>query len=1799
MSISDTLKEWYKNWQMDPRTNPEYVVSGDRLESDPMTSHCQYWVKGMPGLCNNWDDSSCECGYGWSDSEDKPLNFNGGKCDGLGRAFKCNKYSSSVNAEPGYICALPKLDMTGVGKQDPDSPTAKLTLVPIDEIGGYNPDGCIGQCDGVGMGRGSAGYGESINTLYTLPVVCQYYRPWQMGFGAVIPRGIPAKARTKIGGRWLPDPDAKTSDIYDGSEDDPRSYMYKQLPHGFKVYNARAIFQKCAYWDADTGSEFILEDSGDSGLELIMLNGDDLCTCGDSSATPYHTLHDGWAEDMPWIVQDVWSKADTVICNGAKPECPCYTGRWIYCNDEKMHAGMRITVDQVMELRFWTSKWNSKAEYIEFFEEKPGPTDASGVSDPTTHLLYTFTHWDRLDPSDPNASVMKGYEYDMCVPAPLHKRYYDPDIYIEKNAHEYPPLVQFTPGSTTTESPRFPTLVRDFETIYAIPLDIYYPYSVKDPFGEVICDQPPDEYPSIKKNYTMESDSIIIIGSTIREKDVYAVNINNVRGYFLSVNKYITDYKSVESMPTAEKYTFYEEINNIIKTLEREKPEELYLSQSNSSGFFTAGPVKLNYTEYNDIIILVKVPDSDTAQDIPDAWEFRMKKVWSQFHGGMVTQRTFEYAAGAGTYDIGMPVFFPVMAPATAECVPIDSPNSHGLSTAVGWVKNTYSYKYVNPLVEYDYYAYVIVDKTMENQITETWVQIGNSDKIWVEIDDEDLDYKLNYILPWEVVSAKMERIYGEDETPVELEVEMEAVYPNAGVQQNNMPPNACVLEPKDGKIRGFFNPDWVLSITYKYRYIDDSLPDSEDPTVSIVFPNIYEGFNDGVYFVPNPPAQLSWYGGNSYSMSTAERRGTMSAMTGFYDEDGRLFSAIATKLVSYITTQYCRNVEIFYAYTSNASGYDLMPNSGFFTYTAGNKALSGDFVHGITAPCGTHDCNPSNCIGPMWFPFVACGDIMYYNTHTGPNQCTVSFKGKPEGGIVRESGGFVYRNDYRYVNPELYKAWARQGGNWAAACGNGWYYSYSKASSSVQFKGYCNIRGKVDVAEFNANQWQLPPFGNSGREIVERWLSKEHTSYIDLSQEKPTTETMWMPHIFDDSDLYFSFNCFDETSGEHPTAPDYFSHISQLSLMVYSDMSETVQEDRYKFKDIIELTHHGACMYPAPYALRPSGATGVTRYSFKNNTLMWAWRDFWDPLERTVGGEEMFYFLALSYPEYYYNPYKDEIQYVCDENIYELQFTAPEIEEGEMLTYPSISLGGGEPRYFEVIYDDYNHTLVDWKDEDEEGAVGGSSGGNIYEKTSGSEWNHDENILFSPGAVETTEEAKVADREVQTGYDNLGGGAIFKYYNKGLIASIYKDMLAYLPMEEQKDDTDPVITGQLESNIYQLPGEMLVTQLNADTANPVLNYTFADNICVTKIVVNGYWGVYEKSDEDGKKINVEVCKPGILLTSVVGESTTVIYNSGYLDAIFIHHLGGSNDTEKYSITANITPTPKRMIVDTANNLAVKLKIINGGWICIDSVELYYSEYVDGAVENIRTWEQRYKISTSSSFGDANLDGTQSNLYRSYDRDYKNAGQYFPSENNPDAFSAKDKMTSIACNDMGPEKESVDITYSNLQVKEEEVQREVYEEMLELDTLDTITYELKLPPLPEKFLESIGIQSNIISGPVTFKSEKLPYEKNSIISRYIPGNYWRPGGHWYRWGSTSYKTRCYLFGDIEEVFSPVFIHHDHGGIENPVDPGHAYAGWVRLDYYEGKLNQFHGEPHIGDAPIDPLTGAQQNLYSQP
>jgi hypothetical protein len=322
-----------------------------------------------------------------------------------------------------------------------------------------------------------------------------------------------------------------------------------------------------------------------------------------------------------------------------------------------------------------------------------------------------------------------------------------------------------------------------------------------------------------------------------------------------------------------------------------------------------------------------------------------------------------------------------------------------------------------------------------------------------------------------------------------------------------------------------------------------------------------------------------------------------------------------------------------------------------------------------------------------------------------------------------------------------------------------------------------------------------MPPFGNDGREITERWLSQEHYSFWDLSGVKPTPKSEYMPLVFDDEMLFTSFNAFNE-KGRIGPIDDCLHTTCMLNCILSNVISEKLTENRYRFEDLFRVMNHAWCMYPPPVGEGPGDSVTARRYSFKVEEVAWAWREYWKDIERqsdTQYGDyglptTLFNFVDFNRPEYYFDSEKTEHRLITDEGEIEIVFTAPILDEGSEegdYKYPEISIRGGVPRKFEIIYDDYNSEQVEWMDEGGDGTEGGSGGDeekSIYEQAMGNDWFHNVNTIFDENASAD----KSDDRKIVLSKDELLGDT-YAWYNRGLIADIPKDRLTYLPYEEEE----------------------------------------------------------------------------------------------------------------------------------------------------------------------------------------------------------------------------------------------------------------------------------------------------------------------------------------------------------------------------------------------------------------------------
>ena len=1701
------IENWHENYQPDPHPQVGDIYSGLRApiakRAKDVTSPCQYWVKGMPGVCIHFSEDRCSA---TTDEDGKyPTGYNNSKCDYLGRRNWCSQYENESEDLDEYICIAPDMFRTGLGKRD-ENVTTHLELIPYpkSEILGYNPDEETGKgkCDGLGMGRGSAG--EDITDpeeMYKLPVVCRHYKPWMMGFGAIKPRPMGTAV-------------LEGKDIYDGSESDPLSTLTRYLPFAFRMYNMRANCQKCVYWNQDYGTDFEMDYLG--GFASMSLPEDPLteCTCTDEACIPYKTIIDEWLPNTSDTLQYVLTKENGVVCNGAKPECPCYTGKWIYCVDDNMRDGMRITAEQILELRFWLAVWQTKEVYDSIFAEKAGPLGL------TTSDIYTFDRWEKLG-AEVMDSVMKGKRIFQCFPIPLNQREFDPNIYLTKETITYPKANTDT-GTLSSIGSTFPTLVREIDEGNFVPhLDVIYPYFCKDPWIVVPCDEESAKSGNMEiASCKIRLPETAVFGYTIRNKEVYVLNTNKIESG-VDFNQFKKTMVSL--LPDKDKQVMNKAIKSLINSSTESIENYKYIVKgaSNDYGYFGIGPLQLDYNTTTTIAII--------CEWYPGSYEVVIRDVDTKFYGAYIVQDSFEYTP---TSTMSVPTSF---SPAAKLSGHVES--FGGDVYSIFPVYNKYKYGIMQDTV---YYSYCMNEYTVEEDITK-WVRIGPTGYIWAEIDNVDL----NYLFDFEVISAKInyygdKMVCGGSSGTINLDV----VFPKVGdsdvIKREHLLPNCVLLKAPEPQ--GFFNEDWNLSIEYKYKLLETHKADDSSTTV---WPNDLDGEESPNKFV-NPPFSLEV--NNAVFKVENIRYGTVALMAYIMDIDGRLQSAVATKMLCDVVTTRCRPVEISYSYTADAIGYDLIPNSGFFTWVGGDKVLDGDYKHYNRPKCGDHDCRPDNCIGPMWYPFNDCTTIDFYSWYSGAATCTAPIEGQP-------------RSDWRYCMAHDYKAWVRTGGNWAAACGNGWYYSYSKAGESM-FSGYGKIRTSVDLNLYSFMGWTPPPFGNDGREITERWLSQEHYGFWDLSGKEPVPRSEYMPLVFDDEMLFASFNAFDE-KGRIGPIDDCLHTTCMLNYMLSNIINEELTEDRYRFEDLFRIINHAYCMYPPPVYEGPGGSVTARRYSFKIENVAWAWREYWKDIER----DNILNFVDLIRPEYYFDSEKIEHRLITDEGNINIVFTAPVQEDGSF-KYPEISIEGGVPRKFELIYNDYNSEQIEWMDEGGDGSEGGSGGEeekNIYEEAMGSGWFHDDNTIFDSNASAE----KSDDRKIVLSKDILLGDT-YAWYNRGLIANIPKDRLVYLPYKE--------IYAGVAFTVTKTSGKG-TCWMNDSLFSKDIIFSYIGGGCVSRIIIKGKMGSVTKGSwftDTGI-----YCKPKITVAEcgVDNGPPCPSESGGFPPSILYESEGEKGDNysklESYYIEFKLMRLPKRMLYSSPM-VQIKCTLFAGQSLMLEGVpSIFTSTYTD-TIEPIKVWEQRY-ITSTGNFGDKNPDGPESFDLRSYERNRKNAGQYFPTginSTNSDSMKCMDKMTMVGAGKQHYEDRDLSISKGNLKTIENEEQQKLYSDAYSKDDYDTMSYSIILPPNIQQFLETIGMNLSVLAGECEFTSEKLEFtDHEATIGFNQDYDFWSPGGHYFRWAEDYYRTRCWILGPVETVYSPVCVHHNHGGEIIPWTPYEAYVGWGKLEFYTGKLNQ--------------------------
>lgn len=1814
---------------------PEDVTTGLRTSygtAPRAWRSCQYYLKGMPAICKWWSDESCTFNSE-NKSEDplvpdpgQPSGYNFGNCDYLGRRNWCDKYEATGTYDPDtWMCVAPNPFITGLGKKDLDPDGAIFVPVPRNEILGYNDDGTgMGKCDCHGYGRGSAGcafavpdnssaelIGNLEESLNKLPIVCNYYRPYQMGYGVIEPAG-------KEPGDVLADGTITEQ----GTE---RAIAWEKnikhrLPLNYEVYNHRANFQKCQWWEEDKGREYI-SDAATGRITLEDIN--TACTNTNEDVVPFHTY--ATLSGSQSILSAVWSVAGGPVCNGCRPDCPKYSGKWNFLQNNKMFPGMPVTANQLLELRFWSIEWDSKKQYIEFYEHKPNFDDVS------THKLYTFTKWDKLDVTDASKSIMEGKELDICLPAPLDNKDFTRDFIFESEiTYAGMGVVQ---GTNTTTQRNFPSLIRVPKFLDLVTFSVFYPYFNDNSFGATMCTDesannnldPPGHH---KRHYTVYGDKVLSFGQTVPGKYLYIINSNVVE--IDSILKGAGVY-TIEDF--FEKQRSYKVIVELIGEASEYYPDYITRNQTHRTyGTFITDPVRLEYNESNKLIILLDIGDG--------TWEWRWRTVISDWCAGLVKQSSYDHSYYGSTTN-KQPYNISPDGSLDMKVMPLGK-------SSYGDLKSSYSFNKVQSGITY--YGWSIKWVEERERVQTRWASIGNSPYIACEIED----LQLNYIFEWEIESAQLRKkqdldpkvLAGKDYPEV---VDLESILENS----DRVHPSLCILQPiKDIRYR-FFNSIYDLFIDYKYKkFIND------DPGF---FADVVAGAGS---------AENNVYRDSPYSVSDSAvneiSKGPINLIGFFYDADQRLIACNSTRAVVNIVRESCRNIEIKYSYFAEAEQTVLTPDHGFCINLAGTET-TGKMVRITEAPeCADHDYNAWKWEGPLWYPFINCRGFNLYDEWLICNHCQTGYVGPFNDGVRAPQsyagGTALRRDDFRYCGPHKMKPHAivRSAKPTPCNCGCVFYYTDATAAS-VNFSGYSSIREPINEAIYKEEGWRLPPFGNEGRELIERYISDYFAEY-QSTESSPTIYSSWLPKMMDHAAFYFpDFNVFDSEDsedeyfvGKSPSL-EPFGYTSQLSYGLLSEISESIsmvpdpdnpatdsnESERYKWDSLFEVHHESNCTYPLPKY--PVGeTTKVVFYYFKNKEHVWAWQEYWKDIERAaipiseieniafdnVFGTH-FRFLDLEKPKYRWSYYKEEHQFILDEGQYDLIYTAPAIdsETKQLKTNPSISIGNNK-RFFKILYpeDTYNDwTQVDWSTEGAGGAVDGAAeGDNIYETTKGSEWIHDKDTMFDDEAAKKIENAE----KILINVDGLTGDEEYAYYNRGLISKMYRGKLDYLPKTQTllnyspfglvngnfigfggTDEGIPVWNSKQYVGDEPIPGDMIWDTPQVLLISQVTPYFINEVAGIGGFSIEGNFG-FVLGKEAGTVNNL--LQPSLQVEFRYANGNTgpprgfssMPSNVYKPEDILISYIQ-SSELKKYTLEAKFKLGPLEFLGDNRiNGFKLTLNGAAGQFISINSITMFVSKLIVSSedfvpppiFETINVWERKYLVSKASGLVN-NLDGPGD--YLQYDLHKKNSGVYFPwtgTKFQTETFKSGDsqsKMRSVTCGPYYGFKEPVEITYSTLHDVEEVVQKDLYEWAPKKDSLgDNVVYTGFIPPKLLGMVEKAsGKLYNIPDLPMV--SEKLVWGSHTVAQSLTQYNYWRPGGHKYKWSEGYQSVRCMLFGGVEKAFSGQLVHIDHGDVTEASSILYSYYN-LRYQAIDAKIRR--SEILQGGDPVeDTITANRFNL----
>jgi len=987
-----------------------------------------------------------------------------------------------------------------------------------------------------------------------------------------------------------------------------------QLPYKYQILRERASLKPCCHWRDltinpedinpedlqvayDTPNTFsykVIEDlEGLTDLEVTDL--------GDTASSDI--VVGGWLhEDEPsFLIQPRTFETvptDTTIttkctqpgaeqyhqgqdgappCNGAKTNCPFYTGpSFKYLKDVDVRPGDPITGQQVQEMRSLIRDWSLIPDAEEVWNqtfEDPYIWSRDFEDDP----MYIAQEAPDVIQDNPDSVKLVKVSWNVVEK--------DAVLVIEPSTPSEGTPVENTEGQTT--SPSYYSIIGDLGNAIKAPIEVTFPPPLSAN-GDNIYDTG-----FVYNSFSNYRNTMYLAGTTYAVTNVYIVNTSIIDS-FPELDAGKEDYNEQVS----------ESILELVDTLGTTGSFTGFRVVTSSQDRFWDIPegIDLQPNEVNEVLILVRTGNQWTHLKIFIDYRFHHAElIQNGFTAVLQTPQSQSLVTGLANLAPKENILF----------------HSNILSGSLT-ISKAYHYYVFDRSFSRMLYAqdeealpdrrYWSVSKrselvTGDGEIGGSlkWSRLDNCNRYLIEIVEPQLSSAKPGGIdrtwePREILFNVVPESEESEESPEGTEIVMEVVEGIGEVSRSLdgtlLPVRFLMVEPKGGGSISFPSKTSTMSVNLDIFEASNTLNEDDFDEIYSEFPDPLTSNAGGVRITGvTDKTMLAEASVHDVDISSSvlnlgkSSKYDMSYIVEFSTPDGEVIGRKWIYAVGEICHTWARDVDIQYKWSSIETEQTLTPDYSRATRQLNKPEKFFDPGDGSQKSSGVATYTP------------ACGDHEKTWLFTPYSTCTPAQIAINDGGIILNQRIDLEKDYYeRYRGPERQRPYSIQH-NVAgifSSCVFEWTFGTKNRQEST-WAGLARLRGPVSEyldlylwSAYVSKDWAFPPSGNKGREHIRIFRTMHYREYLYPAVGGLKVGAGWMPavpflgssSIFDDTQPRTLFDYSTESSSL--TEKDYNSYEGHLEILseetgTSTTNSEVVSFEREDFDTTFQVRRPGA----------------------------------------------------------------------------------------------------------------------------------------------------------------------------------------------------------------------------------------------------------------------------------------------------------------------------------------------------------------------------------------------------------------------------------------------------------------------------------------------------------------------------------------------------------------------------------------------------------------------------------------------